>query len=843
MNKRFSGHSPLRRTQSRRFSRSMLMRSLLLCCTGLITGLAIVLLNGHQPEVVSAQNIQKQEDQLIREFKLPTAPVQAPVYRPQAPVYRPQSPAYQPEPAPAAVESAPVAEPAAIEPPASEPVAQSEPEKKQDKPETANLGALSQYILEFNRSPAIGNRFRMQGIYAESRFGFTRPRNWKVKSAKAIVRFQHSPALVANKSDLVVRVNDTSIGSVPLNLRDSQIGEATFTIPENLVQDYNEITLVAQQHNSPTCSVSDDKSLWSEILPDSKVVLDYQPEAIALDFSRYPFPFFDNLGLDATRINYLLPAQVSEPWLTATSRFQTHFGRLADFRPLETALVKDLKKFAWNDRLVIVGTPQEQPELKSLKLPLNIANNQILDGSKAPLPDDVGVLMLTTLKEGGIPVLIATGNGAEGVTKAIQSLVQPSSSQIGTGQVVLVRDVAEIASPEPRNWERYLPTQSTFKLADLKGMDHKPFKDVTVRGTSAPPVQIPFRALPDDRFLRGSSMNLKYSYSGQINPRKSAISVRIDGVTVGSKSLASDKGGSNETFSVDLPPNLIKSDSVIDVAFNLYPKDSVKCGQISDQQLWGTVHTDTSFNLKRENSVELPDLKLLTTGFPFTAPQDLSRTAIVVPDSPSEADVMTLLKFSERMGRLSQAQSVKVDVYKAENLPENVKAERHLVGIGTRDRFPIKEMFASNDGFRLLDAFSRENGKDKIHVLPDRGGVIKSVMSPWNRDRVMVALTSQNDQGLKQVQDVLGNDLWFYQLKNDTVLISSNQASPSPFDSDAYQLQFLDQAENRRIEDISFLSKTRQYLQAHWYLLPIGIISSSLLLYGVAQLFLKRVAG
>ncbi len=818
----------------RRFSKAMLTRTLVLCCAGLVTGLAIVLLHTQSP--ISAQGVQKQEDQLIRDFKLPNSSVEAPVYRPQAPVY-------QPEPAPAAAlmnePSVPPTEPVTSTP-ATQP--ESQTEKKSEPSKAATAIALSKYVLEFNRSPAIGNRFRLQGTYAEARIGFTRPKNWDVKSAKAVIRFQHSPALVSDKSNLIVRVNDTSIGSIPMNLKNSQIGEAIVNIPPNLVQDYNEVVLVAQQTNA-TCANPDDKALWSEVLPDSKVILDYQPQSLALDFSRYPFPFFDNLGLETTRLNYLLPAQLNDGWLTATSRFHTHFGRLADFRSIETNLVKDTQKFQWNDRLVIIGTPQDQPTLKSLKLPLNIANNQFLDGSKAALPENVGVLMLTTLNNGAIPVVIAAGNGAEGVAKAVQFLVQPSSSQIGAGQVILVRDVAEVATPNPRSWERYLPLQDSFQLSALKGLDNKPFKDVTVRGSSAPPVQFQFRALPDDRMLRGSSMNLKYSYSAQVNPRKSSISVRIDGVTIGSKKLTSDDGAKNELLNVDLPPNLIKSDSIIDVAFDLYPKETLKCGQISDQQLWGTVHSNTDFSLKRENSVELPDLKLLTTGYPFTAPQDLSKTAIVVPDSPTETDVMTLLKFSERMGRLSQATSVKLDVYTASNLTEPVKADRHLVAIGTRDRFPVKEMLDANTGFRIMDAFTRESGKDKIHVLPDQGGVIKSMLSPWNRDRVMIALTAQADSGLKQVQAVLSNDLWFYQLKEDTALISTNQVDPSPFDSNAYQLQFVDQSEHRRVEDTNALSKARQFLQEQWYLLPIGIITSSLLLYGIAQLFLKRVAG
>ncbi|MEB3181197.1 MAG: hypothetical protein VKL59_19505, partial [Nostocaceae cyanobacterium] len=45
-------------------------------------------------------------------------------------------------------------------------------------PSTTLPAGTKQYVLEFNRSPVVGNRFRLNGIYDEARLGFTRPRNW-----------------------------------------------------------------------------------------------------------------------------------------------------------------------------------------------------------------------------------------------------------------------------------------------------------------------------------------------------------------------------------------------------------------------------------------------------------------------------------------------------------------------------------------------------------------------------------------------------------------------------------------------------------------------------------------
>ena len=65
-----------------------------------------------------------------------------------------------------------------------------------------------EYILEFNRSPIVGNRMRLRGVYSEGRLAFTRPRGWDVGAVKAEIHFQHSPALYANRSNLTVLIND-----------------------------------------------------------------------------------------------------------------------------------------------------------------------------------------------------------------------------------------------------------------------------------------------------------------------------------------------------------------------------------------------------------------------------------------------------------------------------------------------------------------------------------------------------------------------------------------------------------------------------------------------------------
>jgi hypothetical protein len=706
----------------------------------------------------------------------------------------------------------------------------------------ADTDEPQQYVLEFNRSPVVGNRLRLTGIYDEARLRFTRPRDWQTTTVQVLLRYRHSGALYATRSNLTVLVNGTSIGSVPLNQPQGELGEVIFDVPLNLLQDYNEVVIAALQNNSPTCTQDAlDPSLWTEIMPDSKVVFDYQPQPIQLDFSRYPYPIFDDLKLQTNQIAYLQPPTVEQSWLTNAARLQASLGRIAQFRALESRVVDRLDTVIDDERLIIIGTPSSQPNLTTLDLPIALNNSQFVDRNDNPIADDIGLLMMTSVQEGRIPVMVVTGNSPTGVAKAIQFLVQPGDRQIATGSAILVNTVTSVASPDPRDWPDYLPLSDTFTLKDLTTFNDQPYEDVTVRGSHSPALEFDFRALPDDRFLSGNVMTLRYSYGPQVNALTSLVEIQLDGVAVGGERLSSINGSKRETLRVELPANRIKPYSKIQVNFRLDPRERRSCSRPTDQQLWGTIHADSNFDLNRENVVRLPNLELLRTGYPFTAPQDMSNTTFVVPDRPSITEITTLLEFSERLGRLSDAQSIQFNVYVSSELPQEQRDNNHLVAIATQDRFPFEEAFET-DGFRLRDLFTREWQDSDIQTLPDTEGLMKQIVSPWNPERVLLAISAQTNRGLEQVRDLIQYDPLFYQLHGDTVIVSLNENEPLPYEPDAYNLAFLEQAPQiQEIADPDWSSRLKRFIRSNWLVLGGGIVAAALVLYGVLQLYLKRV--
>lgn len=703
-------------------------------------------------------------------------------------------------------------------------------------------GNPEQYVLEFNRSPVVGNRLRLESIYDETRLWFTRPRNWKTNSVKLQLRYRHSPALYASRSNLTVLLNGTSIGSVPLNQPEGKVASVVFDVPTRLLQDYNEVTIAALQNNSPTCTQDPyDPSLWSEILPDSKLTFNVQPQAIPLNFNRFPYPIFDTLSLASNQVAYLLPKQMDQAWLTATARFHAALGQVAQYRALETRVIESVDQVTEAERLIVIGTPTEQPILTELDLPLSLKDGQILDGQQKVLPNETGVLLLTTA-EGKTPVLVATGNSDQAVAKAVQFLVQSPDRQLGTGNVIFVNQVTDVPTPSLREWRGYLPAAEQFQLSDLKTFEDKPYSDVSIRGSHAPALEFDFRTLPDDRLLPGSSMTLRYSYGPQVNPLTSQVEVQIDGTPLAGKRLTSINGEKNQTLRVDLPPNSVKPDSKIQVNFRLDPRERRSCSRVTDQQLWGKIQANTSFDLNREQVAKLPDLKLFRSGYPFVAPQDLSNTAIVVPKQLSRAELQLMLEVSERLGRLSRYDTVQLEVYPADKLPAAKRQAKHLIGIGVQARFPFPEAYQA-ENFALQKLFARQFGQSQVQTLPDVEGVAKAIVSPWNPERMLLALTSQTDAGLEQVRQLIEQDTLFYQLEGDTVLISANTTDPSPYSSQDYTLEFLRQSPQRVVTSPDLTEQASRLLRNHWFVLAPGLIAAALMLYGIMQFYLKKFTG
>ena len=142
----------------------------------------------------------------------------------------------------------------------------------------------------------------------------------------------------------------------------------------------------------------------------------------------------------------------------------------------------------------------------------------------------------------------------------------------------------------------------------------------------------------------------------------------------------------------------------------------------------------------------------------------------------------------------------------------------------------------------LAESFLRFWGSSKVHAQSAQEGVLKQTNSPWNRQRTLVALTAQTEAGLQEVQSLLKQNSLFSQIQGDTVLISRSTPNPSLYDASGYNLEFLQEAQTRRIQRSNSFTQIVLFLQDYWFLMLVGMLLLALLLYSLSQVFLNQVA-
>lgn len=117
------------------------------------------------------------------------------------------------------------------------------------------------------------------------------------------------------------------------------------------------------------------------------------------------------------------------------------------------------------------------------------------------------------------------------------------------------------------------------------------------------------------------------------------------------------------------------------------------------------------------------------------------------------------------------------------------------------------------------------------------------VISPWNRQRVVLALSGQGSKGLESLTDLVAQDALFYQIEGDTALIRANTTNPDPLDPASYELAFLQQSPQVQLATTPTPPWFLQLLRANWLLLIPGTVVLALLLYGAIQAYLNRNFG
>lgn len=511
-----------------------------------------------------------------------------------------------------AAEAAPMVEAAPAEVPQIAPLAP-----------TAPATIEAPWVISFGDDLGLPSDLTLQGERSRQRVDVSIPRDLRL-TGDAVLRLElaHSAALLPERSHLTVEVNGQSVGSLPLD-RQTQSGETVdVVIPQGLLRDYNNIDLHVVQHYTTECEDPADPSLWTRIGRGSSLRLAAEPLPMSGGLEDWPAPLLDLRGHGPIVLTPVLAAAPDDATIEALGLLAVSLGRAARYRGLDPQAAVT-SPAAIEGVGLAVGLVGELPQLGALlpSLPSLSPGEGLI--ALAPHPEDPHR-----------PILIVLGADAAGLRAAAAALAGQDRQPLLQGRLARVKSALPGPPPPALDAPIRFPEGATARFAEL-GLEAQ-----TVRGRYAPSVVLPLH-LGADAVLRpgGASLDLRYAYGAQLDPRRSTLELRIDGVTVRSIALSSAEGSALERVHIELPDALIQPSSRIELAFQLVPPSGGDCEErVVDSMLWGTIFDDSSLTLNRGAQVALPNLALLRHGlWPYRA-EAVSPVTIGLPERPGPAD-------------------------------------------------------------------------------------------------------------------------------------------------------------------------------------------------------------
>ena len=238
-------------------------------------------------------------------------------------------------------------------------------------------------------------------------------------------------------------------------------------------------------------------------------------------------------------------------------------------------------------------------------------------------------------------------------------------------------------------------------------------------------IRIYFR-LPPDLYLGQLDtvpLNLRYRYQGVGNGRTGNLTIKLNGSFVSSIVLLPGETNAEQVLSetVGLPvASLSRFGNTLTAEFSFGKRDQNDSDSQNKAQ-FGAIEKDTTLNLRSiPHLVVLPDLGMFAeSGYPFTQYADLSRSAVVMPQSPTFQEMSVFLGLMGALGAHTGYPALRVELETA-NTVSQVR-DRDLVVIGSPEDQELFRRWAENtpllidsSGFRLTAATTL---RDRIELL------------------------------------------------------------------------------------------------------------------------------
>lgn len=522
---------------------------------------------------------------------------------------------------------------------------------------------------------------------------FTLPRAWQASAGGSSLKlhFQHSNQLLPNRSFLEVILNDKQIKRIPLTKNNAETTTLQIPLSGATLKAKNQLKFRVEQHYTHKCEDPVDASLWTQILPETSLHIQYFAKPIKPNIAAFPYPLVDTKAPFASKVLFNPPKQLDDHTLKALTTIQTRLGSEAHAEELHTHVSYNTpnpaEKKAQQSHWIILGTPDSNPAIQTYAKAFKSAG---LEGSiwqdenDKALSDGAGLIKMVP-KPGNKSqaLLLVTANSSKGLATAADYLAHDGIRELKDGAEIIVPEnwASTSFNAQPKQPLRYIDSKSK-SLSDLG------YGDQFVEKLYAPPITYSLPIVSD--FAKGNAsldFDFTYSYGGGLNPRYSSLEFILNDRSIANIPLQNVAGEDNAHARIHLPTELLSVHNRLVAQFHMMPDKYGFCVDNYKDQAWGKIFSSSKLVVKGSPQSRLPNVGILnSTGFPLTQTRQLDNTHWVLANpTPTETELASYLSVAGRIGRtLETRQGYKLSAsVSVKDLTQNA----HTLIVGSKSIF------------------------------------------------------------------------------------------------------------------------------------------------------------
>lgn len=621
----------------------------------------------------------------------------------------------------------------------------------------------------------------LRGPYGTFNARFGLPANWAFKEG-ASLQLIITANLVTDAAQSVA--NGQFIGStLNVNFNKNDIATIPLLAGPNVTYD---VPIPPSALNSPMSDGRHELSLFLDAGNDcndnsrhtsivisaaSHFTIPYAEQAPALDLTTLPRPIFQRDSIFPVDSKVVVPDSPSAQEMQAALTVASSFGRMSggDMKVSLIPMSQLTPEMRTGSQLIFVGKSSTLSLLQGIALPSPLQSNKFTDPNMQP---DDGVLQLAVSPwNTGRAMLVVGGNSDVGVVKAAQALSNENIQTIGNRNLALIANVmAPSGGPATDN---SLPKESR-SFAELG------YSSLTMNGVGRSDTYVHFNLPPGYTATEDTYLDLAFNHSGLLDFSRSGLTVFLNGNLIGSVLLSKETASTN-TQRIKIPPSsLVTSTNELKFEVDLAPLS--QCSFLDFSNLWLSILPESILHMPLQpataGSASLNDLSSFP--YPFAGEPTLSNLAFILPKNDPSA-WNTAAQIALQLGRQAAGALFNVGAAFDGEIPDDIRNSRNLIVVGLpgenqllaelNDSLPAK--FEKGSNVAVIQ------GEQVSYRFPSGSdlGYLELLNSPWNADRVILAVVGSTAAGVQQAGTALTDPILRSRLKGNFVLVNGQTLS------------------------------------------------------------------